>query len=118
MEDAIHQAVAAVRALRGVAIVTQEELLLARFQQALHRRKPERLREVADDIQTLVNADTSVGAARKLYFGFGCLTGMAMYPERPQEQIELAVREEIERVPTTADMYAWLISSLNPWLTP
>lgn len=118
LENAIRQAVAAVRALRGAATVTQEELLLARFQQALHRKQPERLREIAGDIQTLVNADTSVGTARKLFFRFGCLVGMAMYPERPQEEIELAVREEIERVPTAADMHGWLISSLSPWLTP
>lgn len=116
LEDAIRQAVAAVRVLRSAATVTQEELLLSRFQQALHRKQPERLWKIADDIQTLVGANTSVGMARKLYFRFGCLAGMAMYPERPQEQTETAVQEEIERVPTAADMHAWLISLLNPWL--
>jgi len=118
MEEAARQAVTAVKRLLQNTRITEEEALLARFQQALHRREADRLNELAEEIRALADQDSLPGRARKLYFRFGCLLGSTLYPERTAEENERIIRESLENEKSAEDLYAWFVKTIRMMINP
>ena len=118
LESALIQAANAVKRQHNASNIAEEEMLLARFQQALTRRDSTRLPVLQEDIRQLASQDPSVGVAKKLYFRFGCLLGGVLFPERTPEDIEQITRESLDSGKTPEDMYAWFASVLFAFTNP